>query len=97
MAYLKYHILMYKFLGFLLLLTSVNCQSTDCAFCRDIVSFVDSEIKEANQTIEVISEVIEDLCYDIGGNIIGEECKIVVEGIQWKQQWKIDWISDERR
>ena len=37
------------------------------------------KLNEANQTIEVISEVIEDLCYDIGGNIIGKECKFVVE------------------
>lgn len=52
-----------------------------CDICKISVDIVNIELKFTNSTVQLIGEVVEALCYLIGGNQIGDGCKQLVGDI----------------
>lgn len=79
------------FATIMLLLTSTHATSSSrmsevnetalCDICKISVDIVNIELKFTNSTVQLIGEVVEALCYLIGGNQIGDGCKELVADI----------------
>lgn len=52
-----------------------------CDICKISVDIVNIELKFTNSTVQLIGEVVEALCYLIGGNQVGDGCKKLVADV----------------
>jgi hypothetical protein len=60
-----------------------------CTDCTELIYGLTYYVRHYNRTIQDITNVAEDLCVDIGGKIIGEECTYIIGHIQEI----VDWIQ----
>ena len=84
---------MNKFIIFILcILPIVLAQSTspiptpsnqvECSLCKLSVDIIDLELKFTNETVTVITEVIETICHLVGGKVAGEICDYIGSNIE---------------
>lgn len=52
-----------------------------CNLCEISVDLINFEMKFTNFTLQTIGEVVEILCYLIGGHNVGDGCKVIVDHI----------------
>jgi len=53
-----------------------------CNLCKDIVDIAEVGLHMSNRTLHDIEILVEELCHDIGGNIIWKECIGLIDNIQ---------------
>jgi len=60
-----------------------------CDFCKTVIGLTSYEIHHYNKTIVDVEHIVEDLCKDIGGTIVAEECDFIINHLQSV----FDWIA----
>ena len=77
--------------------TNSNCvyysdfkEGDSCTVCHIVIDAIAYDIRKYNKTIHDITELTKDLCKEIGGEIISQECNFIIDNIQKI----IDWIQD---
>lgn len=58
-----------------------------CPLCELVVGTIDFQLKFANGTVNVLEHVVADLCCAIGGEVVYDECKPMLEKIDSIVQW----------
>jgi len=78
---------MLKLISLALMIGLASSQSLECIMCTDNLEIISSEIRTENSTIELVSDIIIELCKEIGTPIVYEECKEVVKEIDDVLHW----------
>lgn len=67
---------------FFYLIIDKSIAITKCQLCKSVVEICEERLFIGNKTLHDIEIVIEDLCYDIGGNVVWKECEYLINNIQ---------------
>jgi hypothetical protein len=70
---------------FLVLLLTSQANSHDtipCHLCNFSVDIIKYEIKFTNNTIAIIGDIVDVLCYALGGKNVGDICKDIVSNTE---------------
>lgn len=58
-----------------------------CDVCKLMVKVVANDVHKYNSTIHDITNLVKDLCADIGGQVVKKECDYIVDNIQHIVEW----------
>jgi hypothetical protein len=67
----------------------IRATNETCHVCHIIVDTISYEVHHYNKTIHDITDLVKDLCKNIGGPIVSKECTFIIDNIQKI----IDWIQ----
>jgi len=62
-------------------------QINPCATCDYVVDFVFTEVTQYNKTIHDIAELTKDLCDEIGGPVVKQECDFILNNLENIMDW----------
>ena len=62
----------------LFIVPTLSHETIPCELCNFSVDIIKYELKFTNNTITIIGDIVEVLCYALGGHEVGELCKDIV-------------------